>query len=159
MMRAFLSLILFVLVSWPVLAADLTRPELIRPDLIRPAASHSPQEVVEIQLMGLQAEDTELGIEQVWLFAHPANKAMTGPLARFRTLFASPAYAPLLGHQAHAIRRMDETADNVRFVVRVLAQDGLSYAYLWQLQRVADGPQANHWMTVGVSAPRAGSAS
>ncbi len=53
--------------------------------------------------MGLQAEDTELGIEQVWLFAHPANKAMTGPLARFRTLFASPAYAPLLGHQAHAI--------------------------------------------------------
>ncbi len=54
---------------------------------------------------------------------------------------------------------MDETADNVRFVVRVLAQDGLSYAYLWQLQRVADGPQANHWMTVGVSAPRAGSAS
>lgn len=153
-MRVFISLIIFVLLGGSVLAADLDRP-----DLIRPAASYSPQEVVEIQLLGLQAEDSDLGIEQVWLFAHPANKAMTGPLARFRTLFANPAYAPLLGHQAHAIRRMDESTDSIRFIVRVLARDGLSYAYLWQLQRVADGPQADHWMTVAVSAPRAGSAS
>lgn len=153
-MRAFISLIVSVLLGGSVLAAD---PD--RPDLIQPAASYSPQEVVEIQLLGLQAEDSDLGIEQVWLFAHPANKAMTGPLARFRTLFANPAYAPLLGHQAHAIRRMDESTDSIRFIVRVLARDGLSYAYLWQLQRVADGPQADHWMTVAVSAPRAGSAS
>ncbi len=153
-MRAFISLIVSVLLGGSVLAADLDRP-----DLIQPAASYSPQEVVEIQLLGLQAEDSDLGIEQVWLFAHPANKAMTGPLARFRTLFANPAYAPLLGHQAHAIRRMDESTDSIRFIVRVLARDGLSYAYLWQLQRVADGPQADHWMTVAVSAPRAGSAS
>lgn len=153
-MRAFVSLIVSVLLGGSVLAAD---PD--RPDLIQPAASYSPQEVVEIQLLGLQAEDSDLGIEQVWLFAHPANKAMTGPLARFRTLFANPAYAPLLGHQAHAIRRMDESTDSIRFIVRVLARDGLSYAYLWQLQRVADGPQADHWMTVAVSAPRAGSAS
>lgn len=154
MVRAFVSLIVSVLLGGSVLAAD---PD--RPDLIQPAASYSPQEVVEIQLLGLQAEDSDLGIEQVWLFAHPANKAMTGPLARFRTLFANPAYAPLLGHQAHAIRRMDESTDSIRFIVRVLARDGLSYAYLWQLQRVADGPQADHWMTVAVSAPRAGSAS
>ena len=154
MVRAFLSLVFFVCFSGFVLAADHAQP-----DLIQPAASYSPQEVVEIQLLGLQAEDRDLGIEQVWLFAHPANKAMTGPLARFRTLFANPAYAPLLGHQAHAIRQMEETADNIRFIVRVLARDGLSYAYLWQLQRVADGPQADHWMTVAVSAPRAGSAS
>lgn len=154
MVRAFISLIVSVLLGGSVLAAD---PD--RPDLIQPAASYSPQEVVEIQLLGLQAEDSDLGIEQVWLFAHPANKAMTGPLARFRTLFANPAYAPLLGHQAHAIRRMDESTDSIRFIVRVLARDGLSYAYLWQLQRVADGPQADHWMTVAVSAPRAGSAS
>jgi hypothetical protein len=154
MVRAFISLIVSVLLGGSVLAAD---PD--RPDLIQPAASYSPQEVVEIQLLGLQAEDSDLGIEQVWLFAHPANKAMTGPLARFRTLFANPAYAPLLSHQAHAIRRMDESTDSIRFIVRVLARDGLSYAYLWQLQRVADGPQADHWMTVAVSAPRAGSAS
>lgn len=154
MVRAFVSLIVSVLLGGSVLAAD---PD--RPDLIQPAASYSPQEVVEIQLLGLQAEDSDLGVEQVWLFAHPANKAMTGPLARFRTLFANPAYAPLLGHQAHAIRRMDESTDSIRFIVRVLARDGLSYAYLWQLQRVADGPQADHWMTVAVSAPRAGSAS
>ena len=153
-MHAFISLIVSVLLGGSVLAAE---PD--QPDLIQPAASYSPQEVVEIQLLGLQAEDSDLGIEQVWLFAHPANKAMTGPLARFRTLFANPAYAPLLGHQAHAIRQMDESAGSIRFIVRVLARDGLSYAYLWQLQRVADGPQADHWMTVAVSAPRAGSAS
>ena len=154
MAHAFISLIVSVLLGGSVLAAE---PD--QPDLIQPAASYSPQEVVEIQLLGLQAEDSDLGIEQVWLFAHPANKAMTGPLARFRTLFANPAYAPLLGHQAHAIRQMDESAGSIRFIVRVLARDGLSYAYLWQLQRVADGPQADHWMTVAVSAPRAGSAS
>ena len=71
-MRAFISLIVSVLLGGSVLAAD---PD--RPDLIQPAASYSPQEVVEIQLLGLQAEDSDLGIEQVWLFAHPANKAMT----------------------------------------------------------------------------------
>ena len=63
--------------------------------LIQPSSEFSPQVVIEIQLLGLQASAPEdirdgKGIEQVWLFAHPNNKRVTGPLPRFRTLFDSP---------------------------------------------------------------------
>lgn len=128
-------------------------------DLIQPESRYSAREVIEIQLLGLQAEDRMLGIEQVWLFAHPANKAMTGPLARFRGLFDNPAYAPLIGHKSHALTMMASPDGTAQFIVRIMAEDGLSYAYLWQLQKVTDGPQADIWMTVAVSAPRTGAGS
>ena len=52
-------------------------------NLIAPNEGFSAQEVVEIQLLGLQSGASGQGIEQVWLFAHPNNKRATGPLARF----------------------------------------------------------------------------
>ena len=103
---------------------------------IRPSEVLSAQDVVEIQLLGLQAGDgdRQAGIEQVWIFAHPDNKRVTGPLAKFSTLFDIPAYAPLLGHLNYVIN--DSRIDNgvARFVLTVLARDGSSYGYLWVLR-------------------------
>ena len=131
----------------------------IAAELIQPSPSYSPQVVIEIQLLGLQASSPETiidgkGIEQVWNFAHPANKAVTGPLTRFRTLFDNPSYAPLVNHVSHVIDVMDLSETTAIFVVKIQGQDGKSYGYLWNLMKVEDGPQDGSWMTVSVSSPR-----
>ena len=122
--------------------------------LIVPAADYTPQEVIEIQLLGLQSGDPEQGIEQVWIFAHPFNKRATGPLARFRTLFETPAYAPLLDFRSYSIKPVNETAIESQFVVSIVTSDGVSYDYFWAVEKVLDGEQAGFWMTTMVSSPR-----
>ena len=61
------------------------------------------------------------GIEQVWIFAHPDNKRVTGPLQKFATLFDAPAYAPLLGHLNYVINDKRFEGGVARFVLTVLA--------------------------------------
>ena len=122
--------------------------------LIVPAADYTPLEVIEIQLLGLQSGDPVQGIEQVWVFAHPFNKRATGPLARFRTLFEMPAYAPLLDLRSYSIKTVTETAIESQFVVSIVTSDGVSYDYFWALEKLLEGEQAGFWMTTMVSSPR-----
>ena len=122
--------------------------------LIVPAAYYTPLEVIEIQLLGLQSGDPVQGIEQVWVFAHPFNKRATGPLARFRTLFEMPAYAPLLDLRSYSIKAVSETAIESQFVVSIVTSDGVSYDYFWAVEKVLEGDQAGFWMTTMVSSPR-----
>ena len=123
-------------------------------ELIEPNESYSPQEVVEIQLLGLQSGDTEQGIEQVWLFAHPNNKRATGPLARFRTLFEMPSYSPLINLQSYSIELVNETTVESQFIVSIITDNGISYDYFWAVEKVLLGKQAGFWMTTMVSSPR-----
>ena len=122
--------------------------------LIVPAADYTPLEVIEIQLLGLQSGDPDQEIEQVWVFAHPFNKRATGPLARFRTLFEMPAYAPLLDLRSYSIKAVSETAIESQFVVSIVTSDGVSYDYFWAVEKVLEGEQAGFWMTTMVSSPR-----
>lgn len=144
-------------------------------DFIEPSADLSAQEVVEIQLLGLQAAGTDrkAGIEQVWRFAHPDNRKMTGPIGRFSALFDLPAYAPLIGLQDYVINEGRISETQARFVVTVRAKDGAAYGYIWVLRPVRavlnNGAQTKEndpdlsasviWMTSAVSAPYAGGAS
>ena len=128
--------------------------QAISGNLIEPNDIYTPQEVVEIQLLGLQAGDTGQGIEQVWLFAHPNNKRATGPLARFRTLFEMPSYSPLINLQSYSIDLINETAFESQFIVSIITDDGVSYDYFWVLERVLSGEQEGFWMTTMVSSPR-----
>ena len=137
-------------------------------EFILPSSDLSAQEVVEIQLLGLQSGKTDdsAGIEQVWIFAHPDNKRVTGPLQKFATLFDAPSYAPLLGHLNYVINDKRLEGGVARFALTVLARDGKSYGYLWVLRqarlsgnKTASGQHETVWMTTAVSAPRMGGAS
>ncbi|MBL6605284.1 MAG: hypothetical protein ISQ23_02610 [Alphaproteobacteria bacterium] len=148
-------------------------------DFIEPASTLSPEEVVEIQLLGLQAAGTDrrAGIEQVWRFAHPDNRKMTGPISRFSQLFDLPAYAPLIGLQDYVINDRALSNTEARFVITVRARDGAAYGYVWTLRTLpaslapdadykADNTQDESapenqliWMTTAVSAPYAGGGS
>ena len=124
-------------------------------EIVMPSPALSPEDVVEIQLLGLKltkGDSASVEMRQVWAFAHPANKAVTGPLARFARLFDLPSYRPLLGHKSHEILRLAERDDRVQLRVQVTALDGQSYIYLWIVGRAQD----NSWMTMSVSAPAGG---
>lgn len=128
-------------------------------EVISPSAELGPEDVVEIQLLGLKltnGDSQSVAMRQVWEFAHPANKAMTGPLARFATLFDLPAYRPLLGHKDHEILRLAARPDMVQMRVSITGADSQAYVYLWVVGRVDDGPYDGSWMTLSVSAPAGG---
>lgn len=127
--------------------------------LITPSPALLPEDVVAIQLLGLaltKGDSASVEMRQVWTFAHPSNKAITGPLERFATLFDMPAYAPLLGHKSHQILRIAEQETMVQLQVQITAANGKSYVYLWVLGRVKGGAEDGSWMTLSVSAPANG---
>ena len=127
--------------------------------LITPSPALLPEDVVAIQLLGLaltKGDSASVEMRQVWAFAHPSNKAITGPLERFATLFDMPAYAPLLGHKSHEILRLAEQETMVQLQVQITAANGKSYLYLWVLGRVNGGAEDGSWMTLSVSAPATG---
>ena len=127
--------------------------------IIMPSPNLLPEDVVAIQLLGLQqtkGDSSSVEMRQVWAFAHPSNKAITGPLARFARLFDMPAYRPLLGHKSHDILRIAETETMVQMQVQVTGSDSQSYVYLWIVGKADTGQEAGSWMTLSVSAPAGG---
>lgn len=166
-MMSLFRLVLSLAVLWPF---SVQASEFIEPD-----SGLSAQEVVEIQLLGLQAAgmDRRAGIEQVWRFAHPDNRKMTGPITRFSRLFDLPAYAPLIGLQDYVINDRVVNQAQARFVVTIRARDGAAYGYIWSLRALpahelpdAENKKADQdekdelvWMTSAVSAPYAGGGS
>ena len=147
---------IFTLLSAPVLANE--------GRLIQPSSDYTPEQVIEIQLLGLQASKDDLrGIEQVWVFAHPSNKRVTGPIGRFAQLFTYPAYAPMVGHTSYQYQLIDKDVETARFKVTLTGRDGRAYEYLWDLRKtqpedVTADTEAGWWMTTGVTAPRTGDA-
>jgi hypothetical protein len=122
--------------------------------LIRPERSLSPADVIRIQLEALSANgrgDDMTGIEQVWAFAHPDNRRLTGPLPRFARMLRSPSYLLLLGNRGHRIERVSVDDGSAHFAVRVTSRDGGIYGYSWRLSRTTEGAAAGAWMTTSVA--------
>jgi len=62
---------------------------------IQPNPELTPDQVVKIQLEGLQNNDlskNNLGIRICFTFASPGNKIITGPIGNFVKLVKTPAY-------------------------------------------------------------------
>ena len=123
---------------------------------LSPNPKLSPQEVVSIQLEALRMNDIpypDAGIAQVWAFAHPDNKLVTGPLVRFTQMIKSEAYRILIGHRSHKIELVSETDREALFAVSVTASDGKVYGYRWSVKKVSSSKLAGAWLTSAVSAP------
>ena len=143
----FAFLILFLCVSTTASTAELIYPN---PDI-------APAEVIAIQLNGLRyndSPDTDAGIRQTWAFAHPRNRAMTGPLKRFTTMLKGPGYDVMLNHASHEIVPANSGEGWRRFNVFMETENGEVMQFAWIVEKVTDGRYKNCWMTVAVSAPR-----
>ena len=127
------------------------------PDLTKPNISLAPFDVISIQLNSLQRNNIpfkDAGIEQVWLFAHPNNKKLTGPLEKFKKMIYSQSYKMLIGHENSEITILSENSNRSVYKVFILSSDKKKYSYIWQVEKVSqEGNLKNCWMTTSVSGP------
>ena len=126
-------------------------------DLIKPSSNLEPLDVLMIQLNSLKNNDNpykDAGIEQTWEFAHPNNKAYTGPLKKFKKMIYSDNYKILISHENSNITILNEAPKKIVYKVYVLSKDKKKYYYIWQIEKVKkEGRLKDCWMTSGVSDP------
>lgn len=121
--------------------------------LPQPTPDLPPQEVVRVQVEALAHNDEpypDAGIEAAFRFASPANKAATGPLERFRTLFDAPSYGPMIGHEGAQYSEPQVEANRARVGVILTTGDGKRVGYLFRLSKQSRAPHAGCWMTDAV---------
>ena len=126
-------------------------------DLLKPNVNLKPFDVLVIQLNSLKNNDNpykDAGIEQTWEFAHPFNKASTGPLGKFKQMIYSDSYKILISHKNSKTIILKEAPNKLVYKVYVLSKDKKKYYYIWQIEKVKlEGKFKNCWMTTGVSDP------
>ena len=127
------------------------------PNITKPDISLKPFEVVSIQLSALQKNNIpfkDAGIKQVWEFAHPNNKKVTGPFEKFKKMLYSQNYKNLIDHENSEITILSENENTSIYKIYVLSSDKKKYSYVWQVEKVKqEGSLTNCWMTISVSNP------
>ena len=126
-------------------------------DLIKPNITLGPFDILMIQLNSLQNNNVpfkDAGIEQTWVFAHPNNKKITGPLEKFKKMIYSRSYKILLEHENNEITILKETNNRSVYKVYILSKEKKKYYYVSQIEKVRqEGNLKNCWMTTSVSRP------
>ena len=91
-----------------------------------PSPELSPEEVVEIVVDALRTNDRaedDAGIETVWRFASPGNRASTGPLPRF-TRMIKRGFPDMLEHESSRFDEMQVADDKALQAVWLMAPSG-----------------------------------
>ena len=126
-------------------------------ELLKPTPEINPEEVVKIQLSSLMNNNEpylNAGIEQTWEFAHPSNRAFTGPIQRFTQMMYAPSYAVMLDHKKHDIIEVKLGKNIAYFFIELTSIDGKMFGFKWTLEKVKEeGGFKNCWMTTAVSTP------
>ena len=126
-------------------------------ELLKPTPEINPEEVVKIQLSSLMNNNEpylNAGIEQTWEFAHPSNRAFTGPIQRFTQMMYAPSYAVMLYHKKHDIIEVKLDKNIAYFFIELTTIDGKMFGFKWTLEKVKEeGGFKDCWMTTAVSTP------
>ena len=126
-------------------------------ELLKPNSEIKPSEVVKIQLLGLQKNNSifkDSGIEQTWNFAHPSNKKATGPLNRFKEMIKGNNYQMMIDHLSHTITEVGSTDKSARFEVIILDKNKIYHKFNWQVEKYTEeGSLKDCWLTTMVSSP------
>ena len=126
-------------------------------ELLNPNSNIKPKEVIEIQLTGLQKNDSKFkdsGIEQTWNFAHPNNKRVTGPLSNFKMMLKSDSYGMMINHLSHTITELGSSDKWAQFEVIILVKNKIYHKFNWQVEKYTlDGSLKDCWLTTMVSSP------
>ena len=126
-------------------------------ELLKPTPEINPEEVVKIQLSSLMNNNEpylNAGIEQTWEFAHPSNRAFTGPIQRFTQMMYAPSYAVMLDHKKHDIIEVKLDKNIAYFFIELTSTDGKMFGFKWTLEKVKEeGGFKDCWMTTAVSTP------
>ena len=129
---------------------------ILNAESIKPAKNLTPYDVVKIQLNALKNNNNPIedsGIEQVWLFAHPDNKKVTGPYERFKVMIHGEQYKILLNHSSHKIELIMNTLNKYIYRVELLAKNKQLFFYEWHVEIGSNGNCNDCWFTSAVSVP------
>lgn len=123
---------------------DLIDQPMPSPDLL-------PHEVVTLQVKALQRNnERDNGIEITFNFASPDNKAVTGPLNRFKELVRNPLYEPMLNFRSYRLGEMIYEEKTAQQVILLRDKNGTPAAFLFTLSRQTQPPYQDCWMTDSV---------
>jgi len=117
-----------------------------------PSTELSPERVVEIVVDALRTNDgtsDDAGIETVWRFASPGNRASTGPLARFSRMIKR-GFPDMLEHESSRFDEMRIDDDKALQAVWLMLPSGGEVGYAFQLGRQRGGEYDGMWMTESV---------
>ena len=130
---------------------------ILNADLIKPRSDINPDQVIKIQLKGLQVNDLnykDSGIEQTWNFAHPDNRKVTGPLPNFKKMIKGKSYEMMIDHISHTIKQLGKGDKWAQFEVIILDKDKIYHKFNWQVEKFTlEGPLQDCWLTTMVSNP------
>ena len=164
----FLSATVFVVLGMGLLVSIGLADLIAQPSMLtasdtipEPSPELSPREVVQMQVEALGTNDepfAEAGIAAAFNFASPANKRATGPLARFRTLFDTPAYGPMIDHAGATYSQVQVEGRTAQMGVILATEDGGQVGYLFRLSKQTAPPHEACWMTDAVMRVEVGDA-
>ena len=120
--------------------------------LPEPSPALTPNEVVRLQVDALGQNDDphpNAGIEAAFRFASPANKRATGPIERFRLLFDTDAYGPMIGHDGARYSEVQQSNAEAQMGV-ILSTESGPVGYIFRLSKQTQAPYQDCWMTDGV---------
>ena len=144
-------------IIFKVLILVLISISISKAELLKPNNQIKPDEVVKIQLSGLQKNDSSFkdsGIEQTWNFAHPNNKKVTGPLPNFKRMLKGDSYQMMIDHLSHTITKLGSGDNWAQFEVIILDKNKIYHKFNWQVEKYTeDGELMNCWLTTMVSNP------
>ena len=127
-------------------------------EILKPNISILPSQVVKIQLISLQNNNSpniDSGILQTWEFAHPKNKSFTGPYDKFKNMIKKDSYSILINHKSHEVKEMFKNENVATYEVVILGKDKKFYKFKWQVEKYnKEGPLKNCWLTTAVLAPK-----
>jgi hypothetical protein len=146
-----------LLTIFKVLTLLLITISISKAEILKPSSDIKPEEVVKIQLTGLQKNDLDFidsGIEQTWNFAHPNNKKVTGPLNNFKRMIKGDNYQMMIDHLSHTITQLGTKDNWAQFEVVILDKNKIYHKFNWQVEKYTlEGALKDCWLTTMVSNP------
>ena len=140
-------LIIFIFISFT---------NCVHAKFVEPKKNISPYDVVKIQLNALKNNNkssSDAGIKQVWLFAHPENKKITGPYDRFKIMIYGDQYRILLNHTSHKINLIYNSKVKHIYRIEILTKEKKLFYYEWHVEKGSDAKCEDCWFTTAVSIP------
>lgn len=118
----------------------------------QPSPKFSPRQVVQRQLASMQASIQQPdAIRQCFMFASPANRAVTGPIERFEGILRMPAYRSLVSPATALVGKAVVKGDQATVLVTLLSTDAQVTAFRFYLSKQTAAPYRDCWMTDAVT--------
>lgn len=116
-------------------------------NLVWPSKTLTPKQVVEVQMNALaDYRNDRSAIRQVFAFASPANKAVTGPVERFEQMIRGEAYSPMISSDHWMAGKAVSRDGQATVLVTTIDADDSVSLYRFYLSKQTT-PYEGCWMT------------